>query len=267
MFFWLFLFCVVAAITATVLLANDKQNLRALMERLGMPLPPRHLNIPKPGRTITPFKPSPIRSVEVMIEPELMAPEVKGYTSGLLRTVFKSGDVICDTFRSAGFEMTEWAPSPLDPGTMECYFEKIIDNPEKPDEPSSFFLMVKGTKSGALTSSRLKIVISSLEGRKQVIELARRAAETYGKATGWRELIDETARIVRLEPFMINQFGTNIKFASEFGGPGRYNLIITMAPRTDAAKRTAAYFDRERFLPMLPDIANGGDNKTATQRP
>lgn len=258
--FWLSLLCVFSAIGATVLLANDKHNLRVVLARFGYYLPQKTMTIPKPGRVVK-FKADKITGRDVMIDPHVLAPEVKGYTSGLMRKVFKSGAAICDYFRKSGLEMTEWQASQFNKKIYECYAESTFPNPDSPDDPSTFFLMVKASPSGALISSRLKIIFTTLEGREKTIALALKAVQAYGEATGWRELLDERGRIERLEPFSVSQFGTNIKFSAEFGGPGRYNLIITLLAKTPETKRTEAFFRRENYFPLLPDIANGGDRK------
>ena len=251
-FFWLALALVLMAIAATLLLARDMENLRTVMARLGMPMAPRTMTIPKPGQTGI-FKPGPIRSKTVMLDPYVFMPEIRGQESGLMRTVLKSGPALCDVLRQKGIAVSPWQKSQLAAG-MECFAETILPNPEKPDEPSSFFLMIKGTPSGALVSARLKIVFSSLEGRAAMIAKARTAMAIFAEATLWRDIDELSGKIERLEPFATDQFGVNIRFQAEFGGPGRYNLIITMVPGDDGQKRTARFFARENFLPLPANL-------------
>ncbi len=268
--FWLCLFAVIAAISATVLLANDKRNLRLLLLRFDIHLQPATMTIPKPGTHLQPKRnlralEAPLKGKAIVLEPHILAPEVKNYSSMLVRRVFHSGKTICASFKANGFAISEWRKSPFDAKLYECSVEQFFPNKENPDEPASFFLMIKATPSGAFTQARMKITFTTLEGRQQSVAMALKAARIFGQATGWRDLIKESGRIERLEPFASSRFGVNIKFSSEFGGPGRYNLAINMATPADKAskvnqfKRTADYFNRDSHMPLLPEIAIGGD--------
>lgn len=251
-FFWLALIVILLAIATTVLLANDKENLRRLMAAIGHPLPGREMAVPRPGSKITPFKPQPITGLDVHVPERLVGPEIVGYTAGFLRTVFKDTATICAALKPAGIKISALEKSPLAADQSECTAFEELGNLDNPAEPSTFFLMIRADGSGLFKGARVKIVSTSIPGRTRMTTLTADAADALAQATGWLELSEQRLKIEQLTPFQLAAFGTDIQFKAEFGGPGRYNLIIMPKAETEPQKRTLAFFNRRRFLPLPP---------------
>jgi hypothetical protein len=248
-----FVFLAVAgAISATVLLANNRRNLNHLMRSLGIDVTERML-IPKPG-TMEKFKGKRLKGVALMIDPHIFMPEIKGLDSAFMRNMHKDGENLCTLFARLGFKMSEWKPGSFAKSVNECYYEETIANPEKPDEPSTFFLMIKGAPDGTLISTRVKIIFTDATARAKLVDMAAQVLTEYAKATNWTEIGEERNKLQALQPFATSLSGVSAKFSSEFSGAGRYNLIFAKSsPLSKAEKRTDAFFDRASFLPLTPD--------------
>lgn len=251
LFFWFLFVVIAAAIAATVLLANNKRNLYRLTRALGIPLAETML-IPKPG-VMEKFKGKRLKGVEVMLDSYVFMPEIKGKQSAFLRSMHKDGESLCDLFNRSGFPMSKWQPGMFTKKVNECYSEKIIANAEKPDEPSTFFLMIKGGSDGNLLSARVKFIFTSEAARAEVTGMAASVLTEFAKATNWLEMAAERDKILSLVPFSTNLGGVSAKFSSEFSGAGRYNLIFARGALDPASRRTEAFFDREKFYPLLPE--------------
>jgi hypothetical protein len=165
----------------------------------------------------------------------------------------KDGESLCELFDRSGFPMSKWQPGSYSKKVNECWNEKMIPNTEKPDDPSSFFLMIKGAPDGTLLSARVKFIFTSEAARKELTAMATNVLTEFAKATGWKEIDDEKNKIAALTPFASNISGVSAKFSSEFSDAGRYNLIFGKAALNPAQRRTDAFFDRERFYPLLPE--------------
>ena len=77
--FWLVFLAVAGAITATVLLANNRRNYNHLMRSLGLPVL-ETMVIPKPG-TMEKFKGKRLKDVGVLLDTYVLMPEIKGRDS------------------------------------------------------------------------------------------------------------------------------------------------------------------------------------------
>lgn len=251
LFFWFLLLAIAAAITATVLLANNKRNLYRVTRALGIP-PAQTMMIPKPG-AMEKFKGKRLKGVEVMLDAYIFMPEIKGRESAFVRSMHKDGESLCDLFNRSGFPMSKWQPGTFTKKVNECYSEKTIPNPEKPDDPSTFFLMIKGNAEGDLLSARVKFIFTSEEARKELTEMAARMLTDFARATNWLEIEAERGKVLSLTPFTSNLGGVSAKFSAEFSGAGRYNLIFARGALDPAGRRTEAFFDRGKFYPLLPE--------------
>lgn len=250
-FFWFLLLTIAAAIAATVLLANNGRNLYKLTRALGIPLT-QTMMIPKPG-VMEKFKGKRLKGVDVMLDPYIFMPEIEGKESAFLRNMHKNGESLCDLFNRSGFPMSKWQPGMFTKKVNECYAEKTIANPEKPDEPSSFFLMIKGDAEGNLLSARVKFIFTSEAARADVTDMTAKVLTEFARATNWLEMADERDKVLSLTPFTTRLGGISAKFSAEFSGAGRYNLIFARSPLSQAERRTEVFFDREKFYPLLPE--------------
>lgn len=250
--FWLVFLAVAGGIVATVLLANDRRNLTLVLRRIGVET--RTMVIPKPG-VMEAFKGRRLEGAAVSIPGQMFLPPVIDRDGAFLRTLEKKdGEGLCQALRKEGFDTTPWAGGAFSPTVLECSYEASIPNPEKPDDPSTFFLMIKGNAAGDLLSARAKIVVTSTEAQPQFAKRAADALKAFALHTRWLDLADDLPKVAALQNFMIASHGITARFQSEFSGPGRFNLILSAtSPLSKAQRRTQDYFDRKRYWPLLPE--------------
>lgn len=260
--FWLVFLAVAGAIVATVLLANDHRNLRVVLRELGIDM--RTMVIPKPG-VMEKFKGKRIQGSEVMLPGQMFVPPVTGLDGTFLRTLQnKDGEGLCVALRNEGFDMTPWEKGAFASLVLECSFEMSIPNPDKPDDPSTFFLMIKGNAAGDLLSARAKVVITNISDQANLAKRAADALKVFAVHTHWLDLADDLAMVASLQSFTKSSHGMTAKFQSEFSGPGRFNLILSAsAPLTKPQRRTKDFFDRKRYWPLLPE--HGGPKAVVTE--
>lgn len=258
--FTLVFLAVAGGIVATVLLANDRRNLKVVLRQIGYET--RTMVIPKPG-AMEKFKGRRIEGATVPIPGQMFLPPVMGRDSAFLRTLDqKDGKGLCQQLRKQGFDMTPWEGGAFSASVLECSYEVTIPNPQKPDDPSTFFMMIKGNAGGDLFSARAKIVITSFDSQAELAKRTADALRTFASHTNWLDLDDELTKVATLQSFVISSHGITARFQSEFSGPGRYNLILsTSSPMTPAQLRTRDYFDHKRYWPLLPE--HGGSKVVA----
>jgi hypothetical protein len=253
LFFWFALAVIGGAIAATVLLARDGANLRRLTHALGYE--PAALEMPKPVEPASP-KTKRLRNLSVPLDPIVFLREIKDAESGFLRRLRIDGKALCKGFSDAGFAMSAWSPGVFSSKTYECWGEQVFGAEGETDKQSSFFLMVKGLPDGELLSARVKFIFATPDMRDKLSREAARMLTLLAEKTRWGDLADHAADIRALKPFSLDAFGLRVQFSNEFSGPGRYNLVVSRDGKlTDAEKRTRAFFDRTRYLPLPPEAA------------
>jgi len=259
--FLLVFLAVVGGIAATVLLANDKKNLRVVLREIGYET--RTMVIPKQPAVMEKFKGKRIEGVEVLLPAQMFLASVPSRDSAFLRTLEKKdGEGLCVALRKEGFDMTAWTGAAFSPSVLECTYEMSVPNAEKPDDPSTFFMMVKGNAVGDLLSARAKIVVTNTDAQAALAKRAADVLKAFALHTHWLDLADGLAKVASLEAFTISSHGITAKFQGEFSGPGRYNLIMSASsPLTPAQHRTRDYFERKRYWPLLPE--HGGPKVAA----
>jgi hypothetical protein len=262
--FSLVFLAVAGAIAATVLLANDRRNLDVLLRELGVET--RTMVIPKPGK-MEAFKGKRLQGVAVLLPENTFTPPVKTRESAFMRSMLRSGEALCQLLRKEGFDMTPWAASSLSQQVFECSSETALPNAADPDNPSTFFLIVKGTVDGQLLSTRAKLIFSEADQRPPLAAAAARMLALFGTHTNWLDLTEEAPRVASLTTFTLSNFGISVKFSSEFSGEGRYNLIIApSSPLQPAQQRTRDFFTRKNYWPLLPEHG-GPPIKSAEETP
>ncbi|MBL0370616.1 hypothetical protein JJB09_01120 [Rhizobium sp. KVB221] len=259
--FWLLFLAIATAISATVLLANQHRNLKHLMRWLGLPLH-ETMVIPKPGG-LEKFRGRRLQGVAVLLDPYVFMHEIKGMESAFLRSMKKDGENLCDLFNRSGFPMSKWQPGTFAKKVNECWYELAIPNAEKPDDPSTFFLMIKGAQDGTLVSTRVKFIFTDAAARAKLTAMAAEVLTDFADATKWTEIADQKNKLLALTPFNSTLSGVSARFSSEFSGSGRYNLIFSRTDLNPAQKRTEDYFEHRHFYPLLPE--HGGPAIAAAQ--
>jgi hypothetical protein len=261
--FSLVFLAVAGGIAATVLLANNKRNLRVVLREIGYET--RTMVIPKKPEVMEKFKGKRIDGAEVQVPAQMFLLPVPAYDSAFLRTLEKKdGEGLCQLLRKEGFDMTAWAGGAFSPSVLECSYETSVPNAEKPDDPSTFFMMIKGSAAGDLLSARAKIVITNTDAQAELAKRAADALKAFALHTHWLDLANGLAKVASLEAFTISSHGITARFQGEFSGPGRYNLILSASsPLTLPQRRTQFYFERKRYWPLLPE--HGGPKVVAKQ--
>jgi hypothetical protein len=264
--FSLIFLAIAGGIAATVLLANDRRNLRIVLREIGVES--RTMVIPKPG-VMEGFKGKSLKGnrlegTGVMIPAQMFIAPVTGRDGAFLRTLEKKdGEGFCQLLRGEGFDTTPWAAGAFTPSLLECSYEATIPNAEKPEDPSTFFLMVKGTASGDLVSARAKIVVTNPAAQAELATRAATLLKVFAAHTRWPDLAADLSKVASLQSFAVSSHGISVKFQSEFSGPGRYNLILSAAsPLTAPQQRTRDYFERKHYWPLLPE--HGGEKPVPT---
>lgn len=251
LFFWLAFAVIAGAIGATVLLARDGANLKRLLRALGYT--PTAFQTEAPAPPVSP-KTKRLRNLSVPLDPIVFLREIKDAESGFMRRLSIDGKALCQGFSEAGFAMSAWSPGVFSSKTYECWGEQVFNADAEPDKQSSFFLMVKGLPDGELMSARVKFIFTTPEMRGKLSAAAVRMLTLLAEKTRWGDLADHAADITALKPFSLDAFGLRVKFSNEFGGPGRYNLVVSRdGTLTDAEKRTRNFFNRAIYLPLPPD--------------
>lgn len=248
-----FVFLAVAgAIGATVLLANNGRHLHRLMRSLGMKV--EEMPAAMPERVVDKFRGHRLKDVPVGLDPYLFRPVMKGRENTLLRSMRRNGETLCQLFDRLGFKMSSWQPGSFAKNINECYSEVDIPNAADPNNPSSFFLMIKGEPDGTLVSARVKFIFNDAATRAKLTRMTARVLDEFATATAWGEIEAEKNKVIALQPFATDFNGVNVRFSPEFDGTGRYNLIFSRSGKlTPEQRRTQSYFDRSTFFPLTPD--------------
>lgn len=249
--FALVFLAIAGAISATVLLANDRRNLHLLMRHVGIET--RSMVIPKPGKMES-FKGKRLQGVAVLLPDNSFTLPLKGRESAFLRNLRKNGEALCQRFRKENFDTTQWAASSLSQTVFECSSEAALPNSERPDDPSTFFLIVKGTEDGQILSARVKFIFTEPAQRAPLAARTARMLTVFAEHTDWLDLAEVAPKVAALETFTLENFGISVRFSSEFSGEGRYNLIVAPTAKLQPAqRRTADYFNRANYWPLLPE--------------
>jgi hypothetical protein len=252
LFFWLFLLAIAVAIGTTVLLAHNHRNLNRLLIAAGL-RQPEQMIIPKPGKMES-FRGKRLKGVEVMIPGHVFYPGEPDIDSTFLRTMPVEGKAICVALEKAGFKMTAWQPGTFATDTRECWVEEKLDPAEaQSNDPSTFFMIIRGLPDGTVSSARAKIVFHTDVARKRAIERAILFVQTLAQGANWGELRASVADIAALKPFSLNLSGVAFRFFKEFSGDGNFNLLLFQSVGTSAEKRSKDYFDPANYFPLLPE--------------
>jgi hypothetical protein len=241
------------AIAATLLLANDRRNLRILLDRYdlnwllepatGEPRGTRALR----GRRLAP--------VPISIPARYFTGPESAAIGAFVREVRASGGELCAAFKAAGVDNSGWQPSQFDSKTYECLSETLLPATEEGGQNASFFFIAKGTPEGEVGSIRMKLVAPETEDGQTVHRLLVKALEQLIEQARWLDLAPAIASAEALSDFTAVRFGVSFRFTHEFTAPRSYNLIVLPTSKDPAVKRSRAYFDTLQWLPLPSVIA------------
>ncbi|MBV2183679.1 MAG: hypothetical protein KUL88_03940 [Rhizobium sp.] len=240
------------AIVATLLLANDRRNLRALIDRYDLDwllkTPSDQPNGTKAlrGRRLSP--------VPVAIPACFFAGPETAALGAFVREVRASGAELCAAFKAAGIDNGGWQPSQFDSRIYECLSETLPPAAQEGERSAPFFFIAKGTPEGEVGSIRMKLVSPETEDGETVHRLLVRALEQLIEQARWLDLAPAIASAEALEGYTAVRFGISFRFTHEFTALRSYNLIVLPTSKDPAVKRSRAYFDTPQWLRLPPAI-------------
>lgn len=254
--FWIFLLAVVVGIAATGLLANNKKNLRELIQRYRItwivldPIElPKRVVVAKRGNRLLPSAavfPNhlPLHALETFHLPPV----------ALVRRWQVSGEQLCAALAKAGLDVEAWHQGDLYSSTYECSSQ--TEPSGSTSQPASLFLLVRGTQTGEVSSVRMKVIIPDSDDGKSVEQKFHAATEILFRESKWAELDAALDPIARLENVKQSTFGARLVFSHEFTDPRRFNLILDLNAATPQQRLTETYFDRSKWLALPQQAEN-----------
>ncbi|MCX8996214.1 DUF6030 family protein [Rhizobiaceae bacterium BDR2-2] len=214
---------IVLAIAATVLFANDRRHLNALLIHYGMMEPPQ----PPEAASQKHARATP----QAVPPPNAVALFSGSGTTPFARMIHFPAPEMCRLFNDRGFVGEGWHTSPMaGEAQAECTAEKMIGTETEAGAPASLFAVVRGTQHDDIKSLRVKMIApQTAEGnaaRKEMDEILADLIE----ATGWSDLTPLRERIARLEDNIdMTDSSLSVTFRQEYTNTDAYNLIIRPA--------------------------------------
>jgi hypothetical protein len=256
LFFLIALLVIFAGILTTVLLANEGRNLRVLLRYFDIEMPAAITRSPQTEeplgfRAIKGKRLPPAR----MALPTYAFANMRSPPQTFLRAIRSDPRSLCDQVKEAGFRGMDWVISSSNTDNWECSSLTTLLPSTDGDgaAQSSIFVLIKGDGENRVTSFRVKLNIERPADSGPVAALAADAAMIFLERVQW-ENSEEVVRLVRsLKEFELESFGSRIRFRKEMGEVPRYNFIASQAPGKPRKSPVAAYFDRERWLPLSDD--------------
>ncbi|MDQ0317878.1 hypothetical protein QO002_000016 [Pararhizobium capsulatum DSM 1112] len=260
LFFLVALLVIFVGILTTALLANDGRSLRLLLRYFEIEMPAA---ITLSGSSSPEQEQSvPFRSIKGtrlppahMVLPTFAFADMKSPPQTFLRAIRSDPRSLCEQVKEAGFRGMDWVISSSNRDNWECSSLTTVLPSTDGDgaAESSIFVSIKGDGENRVTSFRVKLNIERPADSGPVAALAADAAMIFLDRAQW-ENSEEVVRLVRsLKEFELDNFGSRIRFKKEMGEVPRYNFIASQAPGKPRRSPVAAYFDRERWLPLSDD--------------
>lgn len=214
---------IIGAIIATVLLANDRRHLNALLVYYGymeppQPAPPLAKKQRNPAGETMPLAGT---GAERLFSGSGMTP--------FARIIHFPAPDMCALFRNRGYEGEGWQPSPLGEAS-ECTAEKAISaSGELGETTASLFVVIRGTAQDDITSLRIKMLAPPTSSGAAALKELDSALADLIAATGWSDLTPLRQRILALEEVNMTDYSLSVTFKREITNPDAYNLIIRPA--------------------------------------
>ncbi|WP_395773458.1 DUF6030 family protein [Agrobacterium pusense] len=231
------------AISATVLLANDKKHLKSLLTYLN--LAPAPLSA-VPSARAKPVKRQKPAARTIYLPPHLLKFERNGARASFARDFIISGKDLCDRFTADGLSSPQgWHPSRVNNGSFEC----MADLGEATTaDAASLFLEIRGEISGEIRSVRLKAVAPQTSAGRAVNAKLAAALAMIIEQTRWRDIGSVLEPAQRLQPYQAQHFGISASVKPEPSAPHRVNVILLATETSAGLKLTRSFFDRDRWL-------------------
>lgn len=245
------------AIVATFLLANNKRHLKTLAQRHDLKWLDDALRrgneAMNPAGLPSPAQPSTIRlppAPQATAPLHAFDPLEPGVSAGFARQWEISGADLCARLADAGIAVGPWAQSGFDAGTFECSYESP---PQAAGQAAaSFFLIVRGTPSGEISNLRIKLIVPDGEAANSIKTQFAAVLAMLAKETRWGDLAAAFADADAFKNTSQMAFGTKLTFSHEYSDPRRFNFVLGLERTTSEERRSGAYFEREKWLPIPP---------------
>jgi hypothetical protein len=255
-FFLLAVLTVFVAIFATVLLANDRRNLKLLLDYAGFPQAspsvPRSIERKSPFAARRDRLPAPLMTLPAHAFSNFNAEEQR-----FVRLIQSDPQTLCDRLRSRGFAGLEWTVSSASKDSWECSSLNSLPKPAGEGTiASSVFIAIKGDSENRVTSFRVKMNIEQPTDRDAVVRLGGEAATIFLRQVRWDNSDEVLMKIQALENFDIRNFGSRIQLKKEFGETPRYNFLANQTIDRRKQKLEARFFDRSEWFPLPEGAAD-----------
>lgn len=217
---------IIGAIIATVLLANDRRHLTALLVYYG------YMEAPQPAPPVAKKRRAPTAEEGDTVSLSGSGAERLFSGSGMTpfaRIIRFPAPDMCALFTEHGFKGEGWQPSPMGEAS-ECTAEKLIASGDEASGPAaSLFVVIRGTAQDDITSLRIKMLAPPTpHGQTALKELDTTLAGLI-EATGWSDLTPLRDRFMALEDVSMTDYSLSVTFKREFTNHDAYNLIIRPA--------------------------------------
>lgn len=247
---------VCVAILSTLLLANDRRNLRLLLEHYQITWPADPVAKPVVAEKLPEVRSDrPEAPVVVHTVPaRLLAPLAGDELGSFVRIFRMQGPVLCALLAKSGIDNNGWAASPFDPQSSECVSEQRIDDADGLGGFASYFLSIRGRPDGEISAIRMKLVTPATVAGAAMKAKFLQALNIVIDQSGWPDFGAVIGSATRLEEFEALHFGVNLSFKREFTNADRFNLLIVPGDNEPAIKRTRDFFDGKGWITSPPEI-------------
>ena len=245
--FALLTLCVLSAIAATVLVANDYRNLNRLLARFGYgPIETQPVAREPRSHEIRGDR-IPRPKVEI---PERLVSDLVPMETKFTRQIRRDPRDLCAALARSGFVNAGWKEG-LAKGSWECTSYREFSVKEGTSKPaSSAYLSIRGSDAARLASFRIKLNLENEGDRAELTDAAIAAVEVFLDEVRWKDAPEIVDSIRNLREFEVVVFGNRIQLKKEFGETPRYNFIITPDRTRPKNSYLPDYFNRDKWLPM-----------------
>ncbi|MCF3639387.1 DUF6030 family protein [Rhizobium sp. TRM95111] len=244
--------CLVLAILATFLLANDYRNLNHLLVRTGFD----PISTSGDDRELRPYelRGNRIPRPKVAI-PDRLISRIVPMETKFKRAIRRDPKDLCEALRRTGFASSGWREGGFAAGSWECSsYREFPTDREGTRAPTSAYLAIRGNQETRITSFRIKLNVENRNTLPDMTGAVLAAIRTFLDEVRWEEAPDILANIESLTEFDIIRFGNRIQLKREFSETPRYNFLIT--PDRTRPKNTYIpdYFNRSLWLPLPEEL-------------
>jgi hypothetical protein len=244
--FWVTAIVVVAAVTATLLLANDRRNLRMVAGHFGL----SWFNAKERAPPLAVVARPAVKLVRA--EPRVPGTFFKDPSSApgsFVRTWRPSGEALCAKIAAAGLPVGSWQPATTWGGVFQCSNIPAAGYDDASDEPS-LFVTIRGNSSRRVSDIRIKAVIPFNPAGMAVRDRFLAVVSTLIEQSGWLDLKNSFASVSRLENVAQPAFGAKLTFFHQYNNIRHCTLLLDLQNQTPEQRLAMNYFEKAKWLPL-----------------